>query len=216
MTTHLNQKIVVEIFQMYADGMSPRAIAAELNERGVPSPGATWNRKGGKASDGKWRASAINGDPKRGTGILCNPLYRGDYVWNRTEWRTVPGTKQRKCITRPKSEWRRSHDEALRIVDDALWSRVQARRQEVAKKSMKLREALRSNAGPGRGPRYLLSGILKCDECGRNYIMADGRRYKCSSHTNGGQHACKNDIPVPRELAEAKILAGVQIGRAHV
>ena len=37
--------IVVRIFQMYADGMSPRAIAEQLNVERVPSPGSYWNRK---------------------------------------------------------------------------------------------------------------------------------------------------------------------------
>lgn len=36
--------IVREIFSRYADGMSTRAIAAELNARHVPSPGSSWAR----------------------------------------------------------------------------------------------------------------------------------------------------------------------------
>ena len=37
--------VVIRIFQMYADGMSPRAIAEQLNVERVPSPGSHWNRK---------------------------------------------------------------------------------------------------------------------------------------------------------------------------
>ena len=36
--------IVVRIFELYADGMAPRSIAAKFNEEGIPSPGASWNR----------------------------------------------------------------------------------------------------------------------------------------------------------------------------
>lgn len=36
--------IVLEIFGRFADGMSPRSIAADLNARRIPSPGASWKR----------------------------------------------------------------------------------------------------------------------------------------------------------------------------
>ena len=48
-------EIVRRIFTMYADGMSPRRIAAQLNAEGVPSPGATWRRKT-RRTDAKWVA----------------------------------------------------------------------------------------------------------------------------------------------------------------
>ena len=38
--------IVVSIFELYAKGLSPQAIAAELNRRGVPAPGAEWTKTG--------------------------------------------------------------------------------------------------------------------------------------------------------------------------
>lgn len=36
--------MVLEIFSKFADGISPRSIAADLNERRIPSPGASWKR----------------------------------------------------------------------------------------------------------------------------------------------------------------------------
>ena len=60
------------IFERYAAGSSPRDIAAELNQLGVPSP-----------RGGTWCASAIHGDPTDGTGILCNTRYAGRLIWNR-------------------------------------------------------------------------------------------------------------------------------------
>jgi site-specific DNA recombinase len=68
--------IVRRIFTMYADGVSPRGIAARLNAEGITSPGAAWRRKT-RRTDAKWLASAIHGDPKRDSGILNNPLYNG-------------------------------------------------------------------------------------------------------------------------------------------
>ncbi len=57
----------------------------ELNEKGVPSPGAVWKHKRRRCKG--WARSAIYGDQKRGFGILLNPLYRGLIVWNRTRRR---------------------------------------------------------------------------------------------------------------------------------
>lgn len=65
-------KIVTRIFNDYAAGISPKAIAKTLNEEGVPGPS-------GKG----WGQSTINGNRERGTGILNNELYIGRLVWNR-------------------------------------------------------------------------------------------------------------------------------------
>jgi site-specific DNA recombinase len=53
--------IVTRIFKDYARGISPRAIAKQLNREGVPGPR-------GKA----WGPSTIHGKWQRGTGILHN------------------------------------------------------------------------------------------------------------------------------------------------
>jgi site-specific DNA recombinase len=64
--------IVCHIFDEYAAGKSPKAIALALNKREIPGPS-------GKA----WGPSTINGNWRRGTGILNNELYIGRLVWNR-------------------------------------------------------------------------------------------------------------------------------------
>ena len=56
--------IIRRIFDAYANGTSPRAIAARLNEEGIPAP-----------RGGQWNASTINGNRKRRDGILWNELY---------------------------------------------------------------------------------------------------------------------------------------------
>jgi hypothetical protein len=53
--------IVQRIFEDYARGISPRAIAKQLNREGVPSPS-------GKG----WGPSTIHGNWQRATGILNN------------------------------------------------------------------------------------------------------------------------------------------------
>lgn len=58
--------VVLRIFQMYADGMSPAKIAAVLNTQGVPSP-----------YGGTWRDATIRGDRARRSGILNDEIYIG-------------------------------------------------------------------------------------------------------------------------------------------
>jgi DNA invertase Pin-like site-specific DNA recombinase len=66
------------IFEEYAQGQSTMKIVEELNRRGVPSPGAAYKRRYQKPPC--WSIAALYGDPRRGTGLLNNPLYVGRYV----------------------------------------------------------------------------------------------------------------------------------------
>lgn len=86
-------KWVEKIFQWYADGHPPRWISAELNRLGVPSP-----------RGGTWAGSAIHGDMSKGTGLLNNELYIGNYIWNRSRWVRNPDTGKKTRIARPEKE----------------------------------------------------------------------------------------------------------------
>jgi DNA invertase Pin-like site-specific DNA recombinase len=59
-------EVIVRIFQMYADGMSPAKIAEALNAEGTPGP-----------RGGKWRDTTIRGNRARRTGILNDEIYVG-------------------------------------------------------------------------------------------------------------------------------------------
>ena len=202
-------EIVRSIFDWYATGYSPRWIADELNRLQVPSPGANWQRKT-RRRDGVWLASAIAGDVQKGIGILNNDLYRGLFIWNRSHWLRDPETHRRVRRERPNSEWIAQNMPHLRIVSDERWQSVKARQADVRGKSVKIRQALHRTARPGRDPKYLLSGMLKCGVCGANFVIGDKRRYVCASHVNGGRHACTNYLRVGRVIAESKILAGIK------
>src|SRR5260370_28191270 len=76
----------------YAAGKRPRWVGEQLNEEGVSSPGADWHRTK-RRRDGKWLASAIHGDPNRGSGILNNDMYIVRYVWNQWRRRKVPRSR---------------------------------------------------------------------------------------------------------------------------
>lgn len=201
-------KVVVDIFKMYTVGMSPRAIASELNARGIPSPAAKWKRDvgAGKPTDGKWRASGINV-------MLENEIYHGLYIWNRRKYKKKPGTNKRVYEWRPEGEWKKNKL-PFKIVDDLLWTKVQKRRAEVRERSKNIRAALKkrtggSKCGNGRKFKYLLSGILKCESCGSNFTMRDTRRYKCASQCNGAESACDNTLTTIRVETEQQILGAV-------
>ena len=202
-------EVVRKIFEWFAEGFSPRWIASELNGLKVASPGATLNRKV-RRRDGVWLASAIAGDVRRGTGILNNEVYRGVYVWNRSRWVRDPETRRRVSRQRPQCEWVVQNLPELRIVTDELWQRVKQRQADTHSKSAAIRLAMHKNARIGRSPKYLLSGLLKCGVCGSNFVMAGAMHYACASRTNGGKHACSNNLRVARVVAELRLLAGIK------
>ncbi len=192
------------IFERHADGWTAFKIAHELNAKGVPAPGATWNRKQRKCNG--WSRSAIYGDQKRGFGILLNPLYRGQIVWNRTRRLIHPGTKARKHMPRPESEWIVTEAPELRIVPDELWRRVQARLAETRNKSDAIREGI---ARSGRAPGYLFSGLMTC-VCGGKYTIVGSQSYGCAVHKERGDHVCPNKMRVQRHALEARLLEGIK------
>lgn len=203
---------VVRIFELYRDGFSPRAIADQLNADRIPSPGAKWKRQERRRAG--WLGSAIAGDPSRGIGILNNEQYAGRVIWNRHRWvRSAADSKRRRCVPNPKSEWITHADESLRIVPEALWRSVKARqRQQVELIGRRVSAGLkRRDAGrTGRGPKFLLSGLLKCGSCGAAYVMASATSYACASFVNGGAAACANNARFRRDAIEEAILAGIR------
>jgi DNA invertase Pin-like site-specific DNA recombinase len=204
--------VVREIFERIANGESAHAVAIDLNARGVPSPGVAWNRNTRRR--GGWHPSAISGDRTRGVGILNNDLYRGLVVWNRCRWvRLATDSKQRRVALNPEDQWVKHPDESLRIVSDELWGAVK-RRQDAQRQRIGERVArgvAASRAGrTGRNSRYLLSGLLKCSECGSNLVMVDSRAYACSGYING--RICRNGRYVRRDKLETALLADVKAG----
>lgn len=184
--------IVREIFARVAAGEAQQAICADLNARGVPAPGSTWRRSERRA-DGVWMPPTLHA-------MLRNERYVGRVVWNRSVWRRDPDTGTRQRIERPESEWIVRDGPA--IVDAEIFARVR-----------ELAGTRRLFGGrPGGGPRYLLSGILRCGECGRPLVVsgAGGSHYWCATHKAGGPAACSMSLGARRDAAEAALLEPIQ------
>lgn len=162
-------EIVRRIFRDYIAGKTARAIAAQLNAEHIPPPRGSY-----------WRGSTIGGHAKRGTGILQNQLYCGQITWNRAQKLRDPDTGRVVYRAKPEAEWMRAEIPALRILDDKTFEAAQLVRVQ------------RSSAGP-RGrirPKRLLSGLLRCGECGGGMSKKDndhGRpRLMCTQRREAG------------------------------
>ena len=184
--------IISRIFTSYAAGTAPRTIAAQLNADGVPPPRGT-----------RWNASTINGNGKRGNGILLNPIYAGKQIWNRVRMVKDPSTGKRVSRSNPESEWQIIAVPHLAIVDGDLFDRVQARKATVGGEHS--RKAPRS--------KRLLSGLLKCGCCGggMSIIGSDrsGPRIQCSTYKES--RSCSNGSRYYIEKVERLVVDSLRV-----
>lgn len=175
--------VVRRIFERYAAGIPPRAIAGELNAEGIPSP-----------RGGVWNASTINGNPARGYGILRNPLYRGLIVWNRVRMVRDPDTGRRVSRTNPESEWQTADAPDLAIVPAELFSAAEARHATQSR-------ARASGRSTKRALRPL-SGLLRCGCCGAGMSIHSKRKgsiwIMCSRAKESGACSCRQTARLDR------------------
>ena len=143
-----------EIFERYIAGASCRAIAAELNERGVVSPGAAWNRTVRRC--GGWMASGVRA-------IVRNERYTGLIRWNTSEWRKDPDSGKRLRYERPRSDWLEHQDEAMRIVPNALFEAAARRTQDVANTDERLKSGLHDRTAAFAEQRCLRRVAINTD-----------------------------------------------------
>ncbi|MCC5956141.1 MAG: recombinase family protein [Natronohydrobacter sp.] len=168
--------VIRRIFKEYLAGRTAREIANGLNEDGVIAP-----------RGGSWNASTINGNKERGHGILLNPLYTGDLVWNRVTMIRHPETGRRVSRVNPESEWMRKDVPDLAIIDRDTWDAAQARKTS--------RSKAHSHGRRDRTPKRPFSGLLRCGKCGGGMSIHDRSgsaiRIRCSTARESG--SCDND-----------------------
>jgi site-specific DNA recombinase len=187
--------IIRRVFEEFAKGRSPRAIAGALNKEKIPGPaGRTWG------------PSTIYGNWRRGTGILNNELYIGRLVWNRQQFIKDPNTGRRQALLKAETKWIIERVPQLRIVDDHLWKLVKERQRVCRSRVMTEDKVIRSERA--RRPRYLLSGLLRCGACGGGFSKISQSHYGCSTARNKG--TCHNLLTLRRDKLEAKVLDGLR------
>ena len=179
--------IVRQIFDAYVSGLTPRAIAADLNRRGVPGP-----------RGGLWNASTINGSRLRQNGILNNALYLGRITYNRQRFVKDPDTGKRISRPNPEHLWISKDVPELRIIDEATWDAAQT-----------LRARFASRAGNKRQTKKrLFSGLVRCAGCGGAMTIINRERYSCSARRERGTCSCP--VSISAAELEARILTALQ------
>jgi site-specific DNA recombinase len=182
-------KVVRRIFSDFAQGYTARDIAGRLNAEKIDPPHGL-----------RWNASTIYGNVQRGNGILLNELYVGEIVWNKVTMVKDPSTGKRLSRPNPAAKYRRSPAPHLRIVDDATWQAVQAKRRVI------------THAKPKHRIARLLSGLLRCPTCGGGMgsvgLHRGEPRVQCSTYRESG--SCTNSRMVNRNKIEAAVLDGLR------
>ncbi len=186
-------KVVRRIFRDYAAGKSAKKIAFALNREGIPAP-----------SGGDWGFSTINGNPKRGNGILNNEMYIGRIVWNRQRFVKDPDTGKRQARPNPEDEWVIQDVPELRFLDDELWEAVKARQASNRIARDENGRADVAKVHRRRRPKYLFSGLTKCACCGGGYSAISATLIGCSTARNKG--TCDNRVNIRRDELESRVL----------
>jgi len=136
-------RIIQELFARCARGESLRQLAKWMNRNSIPT------QRGGKA----WYASTVRY-------ILQNPVYKGQPLFGRFQWRTDEARMQKGLKTvysRPGPLEEQVTLSCTPLVDGATWEACQER----------LVENPQLFSGP-KARKNLLSGLLRCHECGRS------------------------------------------------
>jgi site-specific DNA recombinase len=185
--------VIRRIFRDYAAGKSAKTIAFALNKEGIPAP-----------SGGDWGFSTINGNPKRGNGILNNEMYVGKIVWNRQRFVKDPNTGKRQARPNSESEWVIQETPELRILDDDLWNAVKARQEKNKLSRDDNGSTDVRTVNHRRRPKYLFSGLTKCSCCGGGYSAISATLIGCSTARNKG--TCDNRVNIRRDELESRVL----------
>ena len=140
-------QVVRQIFRWSLEGRGKQSIAHMLNESGVPSPSRYkadrgWTR-GAPAKNGLWNKTAI-------WRILHNGMYAGVMVQGR---RKKVSYKSKVLINVPEDQWYRVEGTHEPIVDRETFDAVQ--------RNLSLRTKT-----DGGGEVHLLSGLVRCMDCG--------------------------------------------------
>lgn len=177
--------IVRRIFAMRASGMGFHAIAAALNEEGIPSPGVLYYQRKGQSDprrvNHKWADQTVKN-------MVRSEVYIGNMVQGK--YGTL-SYKSRKLVSKSEDQWIRVEGTHEAIISQELWDTVVSIDQKKVRKNT-----------PADGCKSIFTGLVYCADCGfkmQNHIerftYKDGRpgRYSsflCGNYARSGKSAC--------------------------
>ena len=191
---------VGRIFHWFVvERQSLRWITRELNRLGAP--------KDHRATTKPWKHTYL---PR----LLSNPKYIGIWPWGQKQNVRDPSTgdiRQADRDPEKADKWVR-HFPELRLIDDETFASAGKLLQENA-----ARHAHRhaedgtfshDQAGPATSPSHLLSGLIVCGHCQRNFHVggSNGKRLFCPGYHQG---VCPCQTTLNRRVAEDLILAQI-------
>jgi len=190
-------RVIRDIFTWYASGVV-----------GVPSIVERLNRTGIQGSCGRsWKFGAVRR-------LLGNERFTGKQIWGQRRYERRPGTHQKVARHVPRAEWRILDRPDLRIIDDELWTAVQARRDIVSAAPRQAGTMLMRGKDAALYSRHLFSGFMRCGICGGAVTVVSGGwgmpRYGCQRHSKNGATACTNRLTIRAKIADTALLAGLQ------
>lgn len=195
-------EVVVRIFELYATGDGIKQIAKLLNTEGAPPPRPRAN----KHRPPSWAPTSIRE-------MLRREMYRGAGTWNKTRCpkRTTTGTRIRR-VRSTEDVVAMPPNEALRIVSEELWNRVQAKIAERASTARRIDDGRVVPRGVRNlhTRRHLLSGFLVCGGCGGAFHALTGSgTFGCSWHKNRGAAVCPVELRVKADELHGRVLGAL-------
>ena len=198
--------VVLSIFKMRAQGISPRHIADKLNEDGILNPTDYHYSRIGKeptiAMRHLWSGATVKN-------ILQNRIYLGQLAQLR---RTTVSHKNHKVVYKDESDWVIVENNHEPIITQELWDRVREVENSV------------SNGKPMKtGYVNPLCGLMFCADCGFKMQVATTwrgikktpdavpyRSYNCTSYRLFGKNACDSHY-ITKRCIEKLIVDNIRL-----
>jgi DNA invertase Pin-like site-specific DNA recombinase len=200
-------RVVRDMFSWYTHhGLGFKGIADRLNQQDIPSPrGGAWS---GTHRD-KWAMTTVRD-------ILLNPVYTGDFVWNRHSFAKFHRIEKGRAVPRraaagagpdenSPSDWIVVKDAHPALISRTLFADAQQRRQERRRGP----EGVSYRSGRGAKSPYLLGGLIQCQRCGQNwqgYSTQKGRKRKDGTATKTYYYACGGYVAKGNAVCERSVL----------
>ena len=175
--------IVRRIFEVFAIGMTARAMADMLTNEGIDCPRIHQLKVANKpipvGTNTAWASSTIYA-------MLRSQAYIGNMVQGK---RAVVSFKTKRRRSIPQEDWVIVENMHEAIIALELWHMVQRRLQQKLAPVKRLQ---------GTGEVSLFSGLLKCADCGANLAYSEKRlkngstsgRYRCQGYLSKGKTHC--------------------------
>ncbi len=167
-------EVVRQIYQWSLEGHGRQNIAYLLNQQGVPNPTRYKSERGWtcnhpiKNDFGLWNKVTVGR-------ILTNEMYTGVMIQGR---RKKVSYKSKVIIDTPEDQWYRVEGTHETIIDRATFEAVQ--------RGLKLRTKT-----DGSGEAHLLSGLVKCADCGSTMSKCSNGKQsylRCKLYADSGKN----------------------------